>query len=188
METFFLTFIGLLLFLESWYILGFYIESRLLGTVTLIGTIPLLIGIFLWEIFKLEMIGYSILSIPSVTALMLSLVLYFSLWTIYFITSSLTYLWSYNSRLLGFISLIIAFYSLIIFGIPWTYPEQQVSNGAAMFMSISAIVLGIISTMRFFQLAVPFRYITKMTGWFTLFGSVILLLVAQGIILKLFNF
>ena len=92
METFFLTFIGLLLFLESWYILGFYIESRLLGTVTLIGTIPLLIGIFLWEIFKLEMIGYSILSIPSGTALMLSLVLYFSLWTIYFITSSLTYL------------------------------------------------------------------------------------------------
>tara|TARA_B100001029_G_C14842795_1_gene329302 strand:- start:89 stop:655 length:567 start_codon:yes stop_codon:yes gene_type:complete len=188
METFFLTFIGLLLFLESWYILGFYIESRLLGIITLIGTIPLLIGIFLWEILKLEMIGYSILSIPSGTALMLTLVIYFSLWTFYFIASSLTYLWSYNSRLLGFISLIIAFHSLIVFGIPWTYPEQQVSNGAAMFMSISAIVLGIISTMRFFQSAVPFRYITKMTGWFTLFGSVILLLVAQSITLKLFNF
>ena len=119
---------------------------------------------------------------------MLSLVLYFALWTFYFISSALTHLWSYNSRLLGFISLIIAFHSLIIFGIPWTYTEQQVTNGAAMFMSITGIVLGIISTMRFFQLAVPFRYITKMTGWFSVFGSVILLLVAQGIILKLFNF
>ena len=188
METFFLTFIGLLLFLESWKILGFYIESRLLGYITLLGSVPLLIGLFLWEILKLEIIGYSILGIPSGTAIMLSLVLYFALWTFYFITSALTHLWSYNSRLLGFISLIIAFHSLIIFGIPWTYTEQQITNGAAMFMSISGIVLGIISTMRFFQLAVPFRYITKMTGWFSLFGSVILLLVAQGIILKLFNF
>ena len=52
METFFLTFIGLLLFLESWKILGFYIESRLLGYITLLGSVPLLIGLFLWEILK----------------------------------------------------------------------------------------------------------------------------------------
>ena len=188
METYFLTFIALLLFIESWHTLGFYIESRLLGCITLIGTIPLVLGIFFWEILKLEMFGYSILGIPSGTAIMLVLVIYFSLWVLYFITSSLTFLWSYNSRLLGFLCLFIAFHSLIIFGIPWTYPEQQIANGAAMFMSIMGLILGIISTMKFFQYAVPFRYITKITGFCSLSGSIVLFFIAQGIVLKLFNF
>ena len=62
---------------------------------------------------------------------------------------------------------------------------EQLSNEAVVVLAGSSLALGVLSAMVFFHLAVPFRELRTVTGWFLLVGSVIITGLGLGVLFKL---
>ena len=186
MEGIFFILIGAALFAHSWYLLGLYTDGRTMGLIAGGLTVGLAAaaagaaaGTFEPALIPLEVNG---VTNPVVTALQV----YITLWAVYTGAVAAHGLWGFEERAIGFHALFLSVVSIVyLVLIPTQFTTAQVSDNSAAALGTGAVILGALGGLLFFHLAVPFREMRTVTGWFMLAGSILVSLLGLGILFGL---
>ncbi|PKB68664.1 MAG: hypothetical protein BZY82_00350 [SAR202 cluster bacterium Io17-Chloro-G3] len=161
----FLVLLAALLFAQAWYFLGLYADARTFGFIAA----ALAVGLAASVGGSFEAVIIS----RDATLTLLAFRGFVILWAVYGAAVAAHALWGFEERAIGFHSLFLWAASMTyMVAIPFTQ-EAHVSDDAALVLSGSSLVLSIISAMVFFHLAIPFRELRTVAGWFLLVGAVI---------------
>lgn len=197
MEGIFFLLVGALLFTQSWQLIGLYPVSRTTGLIN--GVIAIGLGLVATGIFTpamlpsvveptSELIGATGSMLkgtdnPVVTALQG----YVALWAIYAAAIASHSMWDFDERAVGFTGLFLCIVSLAyLIAIPLApFNIKHIPNESVWVLSAAPLVLSILSAMVFFHLAVPIREIKKVTGWFLLGGSMIVVFLGLGVLFQM---
>ena len=180
MEGLFLILLAALLFAHSWYFLGLYADARTMGLIAA----ALAVGIALSVSGTFDPVIMS----KDAALPIIAFQGYVILWAVYGAAVAAHGLWDFEERAIGFHSLFLAVTSIVyLVAVPTMFDEQEVSNDAALVLSGSALVLAVLSTMVFFHLAIPFREIRIVAGWFLLVGAVIIAGLGFGVLFGIFG-
>ena len=162
-------------FCHSWYILGLYPDGRTVGIY--IGALALA---------SLITITFAPLILTNAgadglaqTTLMKVLII---VWSGYGIGVAAQAIWDYDERAIGFYAAIPAVVSAValIFFAGELYDDY--GNAVTITMSAASLILALISGVTFFYHAIPFVVLRLVSGWFTLVGSVGLMILGLGIV------
>lgn len=181
MEGLFLVLVAAMLFSHAWYLLGLYTEGRTMGLIS--GALALGIAATAGGSFATLMMPAFVeggTPNPAVGAVQL----YVILWAVYAAAVAAHGLWDFEERAIGFHSLFLAAASIVYLLLLPTgaFTEQQLPMAGALVLAAGAAVLGVLSAMVFFHLAIPFRQLRPVAGWFLLVGSVIVALLGLGVL------
>jgi len=162
----FLILLAALLFAQAWHFLGLYSDARTFGL--LVAALSLGIAATVGGTFDPVILnGEAILLIISFRAFVI-------LWAVYGAAVAAHGLWGFEERAIGFHALFLWGVSMVFVALPWFVDTDLISGEAAAVLSVSALVLSILSAMVFFHLAIPFRELRTVAGWFLLVGAVII--------------
>ena len=180
MEALFLLLVAALLFTQAWYLLGLYADPRAVGVISLALALGLL--------GAAAVAGTSspLLINPNTTVVVSAMHGFILLWAVYATALGAHALWGFEERALGFHALILAVISLGMVGLPQFFTEAEVSTDAALVIQASAFILAVLSALVFFLLAVPFRQLRSVTGWFLLVGSIPIVLLGLAVFFGVF--
>mgnify|MGYP000035341319 CR=1 FL=1 len=174
MELVFFIVLSVVLWVHSWYLLGFFVNSRTIGLTAGAAAVALVLLALLRNDFlpawseppsQLE-----IEHAAAVTSLLL-------LWAFYAVLVAGTGIWGFEERSLGFYSLLLAVFSLLmalVFFVGDVYGPGLPDTKNA-YVAIASIVLGVLALLLFFHLAIPFRRLRVATGWSFFVGSLVLM-------------
>ena len=173
----FLILLAALLFAQSWYFLGLYADPRTFGFIVA----ALAVGIAASVGGTFEPI------ILSKDAALLTLAIrgFVILWAVYGAAVAAHGLFGFEERAIGFHSLFLWAASMAYVVLPWVVNTNEVSGQAAFVLSGSAVVLSLLSAMVFFHLAIPFRELRSVAGWFLLVGSVAIFIMGLAVFFDL---
>ena len=183
MEGLILVLIGVLLFTHAWYVLGLYIDGRTMGLIVALLAVGIAASVSgnLAPIMVPAKVGLA--ANPALMAIQV----YAILWAVYGGAVAAHGLWNFEERAIGFHSAFL-FAASIIYLIAFpvgAFTKDQASTESVLVLSVSALVLGLLSAMVFFNLAIPFRGLRPVTGWFLLVGSVLVALLGFGVLFRL---
>ena len=173
----FLVLIAALLFAQAWYFLGLYSDSRTFGLLAA----ALALGIAATAGGTFEPIIIS----QKATFLVSGLRAFVILWAVYGAAVAAHGLWGFEERPIGFHALFLWGISMAFVALPWFVDTDIVSGEAAVVVSVSALVMSLLSAMVFFHLAIPFRELRSVAGWFLLVGSVIIAIMGLAVFFNL---
>ncbi len=173
----FLVLLAALLFAQSWYLLGLYSDARTFGLI--VGALAL--GIAASALGSFE----PVLLTPDALLPVIAIRGYILLWAVYGAVVAAHGLWGYEERAIGYHALFLWAVSMIYVILPWTFDKEMISNQAAIVISGSSVMLSILSAMVFFHLAVPFRELRTVAGWFLLIGSVFIAIFGLSVFLDI---
>jgi hypothetical protein len=161
----FLVLLAALLFAQAWYFLGLYADARTFGFIAA----ALAVGLAASVGGSFE----SVIIAKDAALPLLAFRGFVILWAVYGAAVAAHALWGFEERAIGFHSLFLwAASMLYLIGFTTVFDPVEVSNNAAIVFGGSALVLSIISAMVFFHLAIPFRELRTVAGWFLLVGSI----------------
>jgi hypothetical protein len=181
MDLVFLLAIPVVLWTQSWYLLGLYPNPRSLGMVSGVVAIVLLAAVLYQDRLPLAVeppadLGKFIELSTALSAFVVG-------WAVYAALVSGVYLWGTPSRTLGFFSLFLAVVSAV-YGVYFFIGDRLLDSGDIISFSwllgVDAILLAILAGFQFFYLALipasrgePAQSCMKtVTGWFYLVFSI----------------
>ena len=175
------------LFCHSWYILGLYPDGRTVGIY--VGALGLA-ALIATTLDPMVLIGgdavairdagglsgdpaYTLASGLAETTMMQLLIV---VWAIYAIGVAAQGIWDYDERAIGFYCAIPAAVSVAALLFFAGQLFDPYGNAVSISLSAASLLLSVIAGMLFFYLAVPFVVLRLVAGWFTLVGSVAIML------------
>ena len=164
MVALFLVLLAALLFAQAWYFLGLYSDARtfgLLSAALALGMAATVGGTFDTVILPQE-----------ASLLIIGFQAFVILWAVYGAAVAAHALWGFEERAIGFHALFLWGVSMAFIAVPWFVDVDKVSGEAAAILSGAALILSLLAAMVFFHLAIPFRELRTVAGWFLLVGSV----------------
>ena len=184
-----------LLWVQSWYLLGFYGNPRTLGVIAAAVAIALL-GIVLFQ-DKLGMVvgtppEPAVFFVDVATAVSAFVVM----WAVYAVIVAGVYLWGVDSRSLGFYSLFLGIIS-VLFAAYFFLGGELLNTGVvepvSWLLGVVAILLAVLSFFLFFYLALqptgqgepPSSAFRTMTGYFFLVFSIVVAVLGGLVVLGL---
>ena len=171
----FLILLGALLFAQAWYLLGLYSDPRTMGLIVAalaLGVAATVGGSFDPVILSKD----AALPLAAFRGFVV-------LWAVYGAAVAAHGLWGFEERAIGFHALFLWATSMVYVALPWMFDESVISNGTAIVLSGSATILSLLSAMVFFHLAIPFRELRNVAGWFLLIGSVLIGILGFAVVL-----
>ena len=176
MEGIFFLLVGAAIFSQSWFVLGLYSEARTMGV--LLATLGLLtLGTFMFS----TTITPTLISGEGSTELLTALTALIVLWAIYAVAVGTHGIWDLDTRAIGFYSAFLSIASLVVFLIfaISTADGGVFEHSLDIWLSLSLVplLLGIISGLVFFYMALEFQVLRLVTGWSLLFGGAVIGLV-----------
>ena len=173
-----------LLWVQSWYLLGFYSNARALG-VTAAGVAIVLFGIVLFQ----DKLPTTVITPQGALLPVATTVSVFVLmWAVYSALVAGVYLWRLEGRSLGFYSLFL-WVSSVIFAVYFFLGGEILDSGeinhVSWLLGVVAVLLAILSAMLFFYLSLrpigqeepSSSAMRTVTGWFyMLFSAVVAIL------------
>lgn len=176
MEGIFFLLIGAAIFSQAWYVLGLLSEARTTGV--LIGVLGLLaLGTFMFS----TNVTPTLITGDGATELLTVFTAFIILWAIYAIAVGSHGIWDLDTRAIGFYSAFLSIASLVVFLI---FAVSMADGGVFehsldtwLSMSIVSLLLGIISGLVFFYMALEFQVLRLVAGWSMLFGGAVVGLV-----------
>jgi hypothetical protein len=186
-EIVFLTLISGLLFLQSWDLRRFYLNSKSLGVLAAAVAIALLATVVFQDKEGLRVLGDG----PNVSVATTVLVL---AWAGYAGVLAGVALWGFDERSLGVYSLFLSVASLLFAvyfitpGAVLTFLPEDARENITTIMALSSLVVAALAALLFFRLGVPFtnRIYNSVVAWFFLVGSVAIGVLALISVLALF--
>ena len=175
----FLILLAALLFAQAWYFLGLYSDARAFGLLTAalaFGIAATVGGTFDPVILNEE----AALLITGFRAFVI-------LWAVYGAAVAAHGLWGFEERAIGFHALFLWGVSMAFVALPWFVNTDEISGEAAALLSGSALVLSLLSAMVFFHLAIPFRELRTVAGWFLLVGAVVVSILGLAVFFDLID-
>ncbi len=167
MEGVFFVLIAAALFSHSWYLLGLYHEGRTVGLYTAgLGLVSLI------ALTLAPMVLSGAAGDPGVLAGTTMMKVLIILWAGYAVGVGAQGLWEFDERAIGFYTAFLAVASavaFVFFGIE--LEDRGVGQEVWLAMSGAFLVLTILAATLFFYMAIPFRALRKVAGWFVLLGS-----------------
>ena len=180
MDLIFLLVLPSVLFVQGWYLLGFYANPKTLG-MTAAGTAIILLAVVLFQ-DKLQLV----VSIGAPGDLLIgpatAISAFVLVWAGYSVLVAGVYLWGLDTRSLGFFSLFIAVISGVFAA--YFFVGDALLDGVVIqftwLMGVVAIMLAILAGLLFFYLSLrplaqgepPSSTMRTVTGWFYLVFSV----------------
>ena len=180
MDLVFLLVLPSVLFVQGWYLLGFYANPKTLG-MTAAGTAIILLAVVLFQ-DKLQLV----VSIGAPGDLLISpataISAFVLVWAGYSVLVAGVYLWGLDTRSLGFFSLFIGVISGVFAA--YFFVGDALLDGVVIqftwLMGVVAIMLAILAGLLFFYLSLrplaqgepPSSTMRTVTGWFYLVFSV----------------
>lgn len=180
MDLVFLLVLPSVLFVQGWYLLGFYANPKTLG-MTAAGTAIILLAVVLFQ-DKLQLV----VSIGAPGDLLIgpatAISAFVLVWAGYSVLVAGVYLWGLDTRSLGFFSLFIAVISGVFAA--YFFVGDALLDGVVIqftwLMGVVAIMLAILAGLLFFYLSLrplaqgepPSSTMRTVTGWFYLVFSV----------------
>ncbi len=187
MEGFALTLIGAAIFSHAWYLLGLYSDGRTVGILMATLGAALLITLTL-EPQLLGMQGADDVQKLGEVTMMKTLIV---LWAAYAGAVAAQGWWDLDERAIGFYAVALAAGSavaIIYFATQlWEHDALPGVDAVAVTVGFTAIAgaLTVVGATLFFYMAVPFRQLDKVAGWFSLVGSIGITAVGLAIITTL---
>ena len=182
------------LWVQSWYLLGFYPNPKTLGIVAAAVAI-ILLGVVIFPVapvVKTPALGVNEFFVDVPTALS-ALIL---MWALYEAMVAGVYLWGLDTRSLGFFSMLLWIGSAV-FAVYMFVGGEVLGSGVvepvSWLLGVVAILLAIPSALLFFYLALqptgagepPASTMRTVTGWFTMVFSAIILILGALLVLGL---
>ena len=192
MDLVFLMLLPTLLWLQSWYLLGYYPNTRNLGVVAAAVAIALL-GIVLFQ----DMLPMAIDAPRELGQFLLpetAFSVFILVWAVYAVLVAGVYLWGLESRSLGFYSLLLAMITGV-FAVYFFVGDRILDDGTTVeytwLMGVASIMLAVLAAFQFFYLALPSpdrgepatSIIRSVTGWFYLVFSIGIVLLGAALLL-----
>ena len=172
MEGFFFVLIAAALFTHSWYLLGLYHEGRTVGLYTAGLGLVSLIALTLAPMVLSASGSAASAGAADVLAGTTMMKVLIILWAGYAVGVGAQGLWEFDERAIGFYSVFLTAASavaFVFFGIE--LEDRGVGQEVWLAMSGAFLVLTILAATLFFYMAIPFRALRKVAGWFVLLGS-----------------
>jgi hypothetical protein len=169
MEGVFFVLIAAALFSHSWHLLGLYHEGRTVGLYTAgLGLVSLI------ALTLAPMVLSGAAGDPGVLAGTTMMKVLIILWAGYAVGVGAQGLWEFDERAIGFYNAFLTVASavaFVFFGIE--LQDRGVGQEVWLAMSGAFLVLTILAATLFFYMAIPFRALRKVAGWFVLVGSLV---------------
>lgn len=172
MEGVFFVLIAAALFSHSWHLLGLYHEGRTVGLYTAGLGLVSLIALTLAPMVLSASGSAASAGAPDVLAGTTMMKVLIILWAGYAVGVGAQGLWEFDERAIGFYTAFLAVASavaFVFFGIE--LEDRGVGQEVWLAMSGAFLVLTILAATLFFYMAIPFRALRKVAGWFVLLGS-----------------
>ncbi len=181
MDLAFLLVLPAVLWVQSWHLLGFYANPRTLGFIA-VGVAIVLFGIVLFQ-DKLPMVIQAPADLGAFMSPATAMSVFVLVWAVYSMLIAGVYLWSLDTRGLGFYSLLVWVVS-VVFAIYFFIGDRILDSGEIIgytwLMGVVAIMLAVLSALLFFYLALrpagqgepPSSGMRTVTGWFYLIFSI----------------
>ncbi len=173
----FLILLAALLFAQSWYFLGLYSDPRTFGLI--VAALAVGIAVSVGGTFE------PIILSKDAALLTLAFRGFVILWAVYGAAVAAHGLFGFEERAIGFHSLFLWAASMAYIALPWMVNTNEVSGQAAIILSGSAVVVSLLSAMVFFHLAIPFRELRTVAGWFLLVGAVVVSILGLAVFFDL---
>ena len=169
-----------LLWVQSWYLLGFYSNAKTLGIVA-VGVAIVLFGIVLFQ----DKLPTAVITPPgALLPVATSISIFVLMWAVYSALVAGVYLWGLESRSLGFYSLFLWVLSAIFaayFFLGGELLDSGSVNHVSWLLGVVAILLAVLAAMLFFYLSLrpiglgepPSSAMRTVTGWFYLVFSAV---------------
>ena len=169
-----------LLWVQSWYLLGFYSNARALG-ITAAGVAIVLFGIVLFQ----DKLPTAVITPPgALLPVATSISIFVLMWAVYSALVAGVYLWGLESRSLGFYSLFLWVVSAIFaayFFLGGELLDSGEVNHVSWLLGVVAILLAALSGMLFFYLSLrpigqgesSSSAMRTVTGWFYMVFSAV---------------
>ncbi len=169
-----------LLWVQSWYLLGFYSNAKTLGIVAA-GVAIVLFGIVLFQ----DKLPTAVITPPgALLPVATSISIFVLMWAVYSALVAGVYLWGLESRSLGFYSLFLWVLSAIFaayFFLGGELLDSGSVNHVSWLLGVVAILLAVLAAMLFFYLSLrpsglgepPSSAMRTVTGWFYLVFSAV---------------
>ncbi len=169
-----------LLWVQSWYLLGFYSNAKTLGIVAA-GVAIVLFGIVLFQ----DKLPTAVITPPgALLPVATSISIFVLMWAVYSALVAGVYLWGLESRSLGFYSLFLWVLSVIFaayFFLGGELLDSGSVNHVSWLLGVVAILLAVLAAMLFFYLSLrpsglrepPSSAMRTVTGWFYLVFSAV---------------
>ncbi|MCE2405287.1 MAG: hypothetical protein J4F43_09050 [Dehalococcoidia bacterium] len=194
MDLIFLLAISGALWVQSWYLLGFYPNPRTLGVMAA-GVAIVLLAVVIFPVAPIVQtpapgVNEFFVDVPT------ALSAFILMWVVYEAMVAGVYLWGLDTRSLGFYSLILWIGSGV-FAVYMFLGGEVLGSGVvepvSWLLGTAGILLGIQSALLFFYLALqpagagepPASTMRTVTGWFYLVFSVVIMTLAGLLVLGL---
>ncbi len=183
MEGVLIVLVGGVLFSQSWYLLGLYTEGRTMGLIVAL----LAVGIAASASGTMGTIMVADMINGEPNPALLALQMYAILWAVYGGAVAAHGLWNFEERAIGFHSAFLSVVSLayLIAISMGAFTAQQLPDAAIPVLAGMSLILGVLSGMVFFHLAIPFHNLRAVAGWFLLVGSIIVAMLGFGVLFRL---
>ena len=183
MDLAFLLVLPALLWIQSWYLLGFYANPRTLGQIAAAVAIVLFGIVVFQDNLALAIKAPTELGLGSWIKPSTAFSVFVLVWAIYAVMVSGVYLWGFDTRTLGLYSLFLWVVSAL-FAVYFFIGDRLLADGEILqytwMMGVVAVLLAVLSALLFFYLSLrspgqgepassPMRTVT---GWFYLVFSI----------------
>ena len=163
MEPLFLLLVAVLLFTQSWYLLGLYADPRTVGVVAA----ALALGLLAVAIGQVDPVVIGATAVPLTAAMQGVAVL----WAVYAVGLAGHALWGFEDRALGLHSLVLWVATLALGALPWLFGEDEISTIAALLVTVASIILAVLVALLFFHITFRIHRMKAVTGWSLVVGS-----------------